>query len=146
MIAKGDSGATNHYLRDEHKILLDNVRTGLDRPSVQLPNNDVIEASSTGILNLHLALSVRAKEAHILPQLGTSLISLGQLADDGCVIMLNKAKLCVFKNYKLLLTGTRNLRDGLWDIPLLPHTPQQYHSFAQLIHKSNVVIPQNKSA
>ena len=146
IIAKGDSGATNHYLRDEHKKNLDNVQSGLDRPLVQLPNNDVIETSSTGILNLHPALSMRAKEAHILPQLGTSLISLGQLADDGCVIMLDKAKLRVFKNYTLLLTGTQNLRDGLWDIPLLPHTPQQYHSSAPLLHKSNVIIPRNKSA
>jgi len=59
--------------------------------------------------------------------------------------MLNKKYLNVFKNFKLLLTGTRNLRDGLWDIPLIPPTQRQFHRAAQLIHKSNVIIPRNKS-
>ena len=48
-------------------------------------------------------------------------MSLGQLADDGCVIFLNKAYLKVFKNFDLILQGFRNKSDGLWDIPF----PQQ---------------------
>ena len=87
-----------------------------------LPNDDVIQATSTGQLQLHPDLSSHAQKAHLLPNLGTSLLSLGQLADNGCVILLDKSQLDVFKNFKLLLKGTRNLRDGLWDIPLLPHT------------------------
>ena len=59
--------------------------------------------------------------------------------------MLNKKYLNVFKIFKLLLTGTCNLRDGLWDIPLIPPTQCQFHRAAQLIHKSNVIIPRNKS-
>ena len=110
-----------------------------------LPNDDVIQATSTGQLQLHPDLSSHAQKAHLLPNLGTSLLSLGQLADNGCVILLDKSKLNVFKNFKLLLKGTRNLRDGLWDIPLLPQTQQQYHDTSQLIHKWNVIIPKNKS-
>ena len=144
-MAKGDSGATNHYLCPHHSNFLKNIHPGTYGPSVPLPNNDVIQATTTGHLKLHPALSPRAQEAHIFPQLRTSLILLGQLANDDCIIMLNKKYLNVFKNFKLLLTGTRNLRDGLWDIPLLPSTQCQFHRAAQLIHRSNVIIPRNKS-
>ena len=145
VIAKGDSGATSHYLRSDHTKFLEKITDHTYGPSVLLPNNDVIQSTSTGRLKLHSDLSSRAQEAHILPQLGTSLISLGKLADDGCIILLDKSTLNVFKNFKLLLTGTRNLRDGLWDIPLLPPNQHHYRRSTQLIHKSNVIIPRNKS-
>ena len=41
-----------------------------------------------------------------------------QLADDGCLILLNNKFLKVFKNFELILHGYRNQSDGLWDIPL----------------------------
>ena len=60
---------------------------------------------ATGLLPLHADLSTGAQTTHILPNLGTSLISLGQLANDGCLILLDKAHICVLKNFKILLTG-----------------------------------------
>ena len=143
LMAKGDSGAMNHYLCPNHAKFLKNVNPGMYGPLVLLPNNDVLQATTTGHLNLHSALSSRAQEAHIFPQLRTSLILLGQLTDDDCVIMLNKNYLNVFKIFKLLLTGTRNLRGGLWDIPLVPPTQRQFYHAAQLIHKSNVISIQH---
>ncbi len=145
LVAKGDSGATQHYLCQDHKIILDQDQKTKHGPSVLLPNDDVITATDTGHLNLHQDLSLRAQKAHIFSHLGTLLLSLGQLADDGCIVMLDKAKLHVFKNYKLLLTGTRNLRDGLWDIPPVPHTPNHVHSSTEVLHRSNVIIPKNKT-
>ena len=45
-----------------------------------------------------------AKTAHILPGLNnTSLLSLGQLADDGCIILLDKHYLNVFKIFDIIL-------------------------------------------
>ena len=118
---------------------------GTNGPSVQLPNNDVIIATATGLLDLHADLSSSVQKTHVLPRLGTALLSLGQLTDDGCLILLDKAQLKVFKNFKLLLTGTRNLSDGLWDLPLLPSAPQQYQASSQILRKSNVIIPRSKS-
>ena len=55
-----------------------------------------------------------------MPQLkSSSSISLGQLCDDGCNVLLNKKDLKVFKDTKLILKGCRNLSDGLWDIPIV---------------------------
>jgi hypothetical protein len=55
----------------------------------------------------------------ILPNLkSSSLISLGQLCDDDCHIILNKENLTAIKNDKIILKGVRNPTDGLWDIPV----------------------------
>ena len=47
----------------------------------------------------------------------SSLVSLGQLCDDSCVIGLDSQRLVAIKNKKVVLVGKRNLRDGFWDIP-----------------------------
>ena len=55
----------------------------------------------------------------ILPGLkSASLISIGQLCDDDCDVLLNKTKLVAIKDNKIILKGTRNYSDGLWDIPI----------------------------
>ena len=74
-------------------------------------------------------MSSTATTAQILPGLSdTSLLLLGQLADDGCLILLSKQFLKVFKFFELILQGFRNKKDGLWDIPL----PQQVQQFPRL--------------
>ena len=45
-----------------------------------------------------------------------SLISLGQLCDDDCKVFLDKRKLAVYKNDKLIIHGSRNYSDRLWDV------------------------------
>ena len=55
----------------------------------------------------------------ILPHLKSALlISIDQLCDDNCDVVLNKEKLYAFKQSKLILEGNRNFSDGLWDIPV----------------------------
>ena len=55
----------------------------------------------------------------VLPSLkSSSLISLGQLCDDDCSVLLDKKKLYVKKNNSMVLEGNRNMKDGLWDIPI----------------------------
>ena len=59
-----------------------------------------------GILLDQMLSSKQAQKAHILPGLkSSSLISLGQLCDDNCVIQLTKSHLFVFKNNQLVLIG-----------------------------------------
>ena len=92
----------------------------------------------------------------IIPALkSASLISLGQLCDDNCHILLTKSHLHTIKNGKTILTGYRNPRDGLWDIPLqavpshqalLPNpavplststrVPQKHHTMQVIIRKN----------
>ena len=136
LIAKGDSGATHHYISPVHQHLLDSV-TSSSGPSVLLPDNSTVTATTKGILPLSRSLTSKAQTAHVIPALHTSLISLGQLADDDCSILLNKRFLAVFKHFKCILTGVRNPTDGLWDIPL--HQPLQ-----PATQRMNVIIPKNK--
>ena len=120
-IFKGDSGATNHYVTPDVAPTLGNVH---DNTSIQvtIPDNSVLKSTESGNHKIP-KLSPKATTAHVLPELSnTSLLSLGQLADDGYLILLNKKILKVLKNFDLILTGYCNQIDGLWDVPI-PQRP-----------------------
>ena len=121
-IAKADTGASNHYWRKSDKHILKNIKNKTG-PSVQLPNSEIIDSTAAGQLSLSPELSSNAQETMVLPKLTSSnLISLGQLCDDNCNIILNKKEMCAIKNNKIILKGYRNLKDGLWDIPIKKST------------------------
>ena len=118
-MAKGDSGASSHYWRDKDRTCLTNIISA-PGPTVTLPNNTKIKSSEKGKLPLHSNFSSKATTTAILPGLqSSSLISLGQLCDDNCEVLLNKDSLFVVKNNELLMEGFRNQEDKLWDIPVL---------------------------
>ena len=50
------------------------------------------------------------------------MISLGQLYDDDCKVILDKKELNVYKDEQVLLKGYCNSKDGLWDIPITTDT------------------------
>ena len=52
-----------------------------------------------------------------------SLLSIGQICDNKRLELFSKNNLHIFKEDKLILTGTRKLSDVLWDIPF-PSTLQ----------------------
>ena len=117
-IAKGDSAASHHYwrLKDAQYLL---EKEDINGPEVQLPNNKFLKVTQWAQLPLHSFRSKEAKSAMILPGLKSALlISLGQLANDNCAIVLTNNQLLAIKNKKIILTGTRNKNDGLRDIPI----------------------------
>ena len=87
ILMKGDSAATNHYIRPQDQACLTDIKnyTG---PSVLLPDADAIPPSHQGSLNLHKNLSLEASIGTVLPKLkSSSLLSMGQLCDDNCVVV-----------------------------------------------------------
>ena len=117
-MAKGDTGATNHYWRSQDKNILKNRKKGPEI-AVQLPDSNIITSSEIGDLPLSSSLSQKAKQAIVLPSLKSSnLLSLGQLCDDGCQIILDRKQMFAIKNKKVILKGLRNPKDGLYDIPI----------------------------
>lgn len=78
LIAKLDSGASQHFFKKEHEIFLKNV-TAIDKgPTVQLPDKNTISATHLGTIPLHLNLQPSSTEAFILPQpTNKSLLSIG---------------------------------------------------------------------
>ena len=108
IIAKGDSGASNHYFRPEDKRVLSNI-TPANGPDVHQPDSTVLTTEATGTVPIDDSLSADAKKAMILPDLkSASLISLGQLCNDYCLVVLSKKKLAVVKDNKIVLRWTRN--------------------------------------
>ena len=64
-------------------------------------------------------LSKKAQTTAIFPALtNSSLISIGQLYDDECTVVMNKANIKIIKDNKIILQGSRNKLDGLYDIPI----------------------------
>ena len=152
VIMKGDSAATSHYIRPQDKDCLSNINA-YNGPSVMLPDADKIAPSHQGSINLNKDLSSAAKLGTVLPQLQTSsLLSLGQLCDDGCDVLLNERKLYAVKNKKIILEGFRNKTDGLWDIPVAKkyiqtnnYVPTSSHAAmysASVCNLSQPIVPQ----
>ena len=134
VIAKGDSAASKHFIQSQDKHCLTHIRPHVG-PPVQLPDSNVISTSEQGCLPLSPELSSDAKTGTVLPQLASSsLISLGQLCDDGCRVILNDKTLEAYKNQKLVLAGIRNRTDGLWDIPVYKTTMQEGNYKPPLLH------------
>ena len=118
VIAKGDSAASHNYWREEDMHCLANIEPA-NPCQIMLLNADSIHPSNRGQLPLSNKLSKAAKDAIIVPKLkSSSLISLGQLCDDGCKVILDHKKLKVIKNNDFVIEGQRNHSDGLWDIPI----------------------------
>jgi len=113
IIAKGDSAATNHYITEQDSLCLKNIKPN-NSINVTLPNSVAISSNKQGELPLSNQLSTKGKTAIVLPDLtSSSLVSLGQLCDDGCEINLDKHKLSVYKDEDLIIEGARNKTDGL---------------------------------
>ena len=117
VVAKADSGASQHYFREKDSICLSDITTE-SGPPITLPNGESIESRKVGTLPIE-GLSKKTTKMRILPGLtSASLISLGQLADGGCKIGIYEERLNVTKDKKNILVGLRNKEDGLYDIPI----------------------------
>ena len=103
IILKGNSGATNHYVALEVFNILNNPTTNTT-VQVSLLDDTKLVSTHTGALRIP-NISQAATTAHVLPNLTILLLSLGQLADDRCIILLDKHHL------KVLRTSTKSSKD-----------------------------------
>ena len=125
IIAKSDSGATSHFIREEDAMCLTDI-VDANGPDISLPDNSTLTATKKGILPLPAVLSTQARTASIVPGLNnSSLLSVPQLCDDGCDVLFRREKMYAVKDKKVVLSGTRNYRDRLWDVPLPYDYPVQ---------------------
>jgi hypothetical protein len=83
-----------------------------------MPNGTTIQLSHT--CNLLLTdLPPQARQAHILPSLvQNSLMSEGQLCDNGCSVTLTQDQVTVSKNEKCAMYGSRDPKSRLWRVDL----------------------------
>jgi hypothetical protein len=86
--------------------------------NVNMPNGTTIQSSHTCALLL-TDLPPQARKAHILPGLvHNSLISVGQLCDNGCRVTFTQEQVTVSKNGKCVMYGSRDPRSRLWRVDL----------------------------
>ena len=140
---KADTGATHHYFRTADKHLLQNISPTVSSKSVRLPNNTIIRATEQGRLPIHSSLNLNTETVQILPKLtNTSLLSIGQLCDQGCLAVFHKKFLKFFKDNNVILEGIRNKVDGLWDIHFTTSKAVQNTSNQPQL---NIIISKNKN-
>ena len=145
VVLKADSSASNHYFKLDDAAVLDNVQRISQPKNVQLPNSTNISVTHQGLLPLSNVLSDAAKTVHILPALTNySLLSIGQLCNDNCWGLFNKKDLLLFKQTRLILRGTRNLNDGLWDV-LIPSTTNSLITSSRYQSSLNVITKLSQS-
>jgi hypothetical protein len=86
--------------------------------NVNMPNGTTIQSSHT--CNLLLTdLQPQARQAHILPRLvQNSLISVGQLCDNGCTVTFTQDQVTVSKNGKCVMYGSQDPKSRLWRVDL----------------------------
>ena len=97
---KADTGASKHFIKNEHKTFLAQIQKLFDGPRAMLPNKNTIKATHKGNLILHNQLSQSSRQAFVYPKLtNESLLSIGQLCDDNC--------LAIFQNITYMLKKTK---------------------------------------
>ena len=138
IILKADSGASKSFIKQNDAHILTNLKKEKG-PVVALPDMSLLTATQQGGLPIN-GLSDEAKKTYVLPGLhSTSLLSLGQVCDDGCNVILTKDKIEIKKDENIIATGNRSTEDGLWDIVL--ESKQKVHSKPYHINnKLNVVL------
>ena len=86
-------------------------------------------------------LSSQAKHAEIFPNLHSSLISIGKLCDNECIVPFDKHKVIVSKINAIIIEGYRDPTNGLWRCPL--HHPDHNNKQANILetHLCNHIRP-----
>jgi hypothetical protein len=133
---KADTGATAHYIKANDAGLLHALTTTKTGPSVRLPNNTTMQTQLRG----HLPISnipKQATQAHVFKDLqSASLLSVGQLCDSDCTAVFTKTDLQIFDtNKQVIIRGTRNFQDGLWDVHLQQPSPSRVEHTVNAILK-----------
>jgi hypothetical protein len=120
-----NSGCTGHFLLVNVPYLNKvKYRTPL---AARLPNGTKMESSHTAELDIP-ELNAATSKAHVFTGMANhSLLSVGQLCDEGYIVTFKNATVTVCNSQKFqILSGPRDLDTGLWRINL-KHDNQQVH-------------------
>jgi hypothetical protein len=112
-----DSGCTGHFLLVNAPCLNKvKSRTPL---TVRLPNGATMDSSHTAELDIP-ELNAAESKAHIFPLMANhSLLSVGQLCDEGYIVTFKQASVKVCNSQKSqILSSPRDLDTGIWRISL----------------------------
>ena len=125
ILCKEYSGATKTYLESTDLNISRNTVKLENGPTVGIPNGKTMRSIEAGTTALHNLLSLKSKQAKILEGMNNALLLLiRQLCDNDCVVVFNKRYLHVYKQEIIVVKGTCNWYDGLWDVHVNPQQQQ----------------------
>ena len=105
---------------------------------------NIVQATHEGTINIKNNLTPEASQVLVFPNLtNESLVSIGQLCDNGCIVLFTKKYAYICKEKKLVATGYRNPFDGLWDLRANANITQQ--SMSNNIKNINYIIKKDKT-
>jgi hypothetical protein len=112
-----DSGCTGHFLLVTAPCL--NKVKSQTPLTVRLPNDATMESSHTAELDIP-ELNAASSKAHVSPGMANhSLLSVGQLCDEGYIVTFKQASVTICNSDKSqILSGPRYFNTGLWRINL----------------------------
>ena len=115
-----DSGATSNFLMTTaHVANKERIDDGI---TVSLPDGNKVKSTHECTLNIP-GLPITARHGHIIPGLAShSLMSVVTLCNAGCEVTFNKTSVRVVFDGKVIMTGRKCHRTGLWMVPLDPTT------------------------
>ena len=119
-MAIADTGCTSHYM-GYSTTYRDQTPAGYNNINVEIPDMNVMQ--STHIAKLPLQnISEAARKCHLFKEMKSkTLISIGQLCDDGMTALFTKESLKISKDNKCIIEGNRDKKNGMWYIDLKQH-------------------------
>jgi hypothetical protein len=137
-----DSGCTGHFLLVNAPCL--NTVKSRSPLMVRLPNGVTMESSHTTELDIP-ELNAAESKAHVFPGMANhSLLSVGQLCDEGYIATFKHASVTVCNSQESqILNGPRDLDTGLWRINLKQdnnHIPDPIANEMYEVHNTGALV------
>ena len=121
IVLAADTGTTGHFVQQQQYLSYDgplfNVRRATTPISVTLPDNSTMENTHEATLRLP-GVSPSASRAYVFKDMASSLLSIGQLCDDGCIATFDREKVVIAKDNAVILQGKRDPSTKLWMVDL----------------------------
>ena len=136
-----NSGCTGHYLDSMTTIV--HTREPPENPiNAKLPKSSTIKSTHRSYIPLRY-LSSQEKHAEIFSNLHSSLISIGQLFDDECIVTFDKHKVIVSK--KAIGTQQMDYGDSIFIIQPITKNKQRLwsHTYATTVDQWRHSTPEH---
>eukprot|EP00956_Cyclotella_meneghiniana_P014140 scaffold21040_cov41-Cyclotella_meneghiniana.AAC.5 len=118
-----DSGATAHFIVKGADVI--NQHPTNNPLRINLPDGTYITSTHTCNLNIPW-LPNSMTEAHIVPGLThDSLVATKKFCDAGCKVIFDADECHIHYKDRVVLTGSRDKKTGLWIVPINPIVPNK---------------------
>ena len=112
-----DAGATGYFVMAGAPVI--DIKPTTSSIRITLPDGQIIMFTHTCNLNIPWLPAFMTK-AHIVPGMAhSSLISIKKFCDEGCKVMYDENEVRVIYKGKIVLSGGRDARTGLWLLPIV---------------------------